>query len=119
TVDAAGDELETLDEKPPVPGAKVTLTIDRKAQNAAQRAVDAIKEPTVLVAIQPSTGEILAVAQNAPANAQGPIALTGQYPPGSIFKIVTATAAIGAGLITGTTEVGCPGSFPVGKNVIR
>ncbi len=119
TVDAAGDELETLDEKPPVPGAKVTLTIDRQAQNAAQRAVDAIEEPTVLVAIQPSTGEILAVAQNAPANAQGPIALTGQYPPGSIFKIVTATAAIGAGLITGTTEVGCPGSFPVGKNVIH
>ena len=118
-VDAAGDELQTLDERPPVPGPKVTLTLDITTQEAAEAAIASIKEPAVLVAIQPSTGEILAVAQNAPANALGPIALTGQYPPGSTFKIVTGTAAIDHRLITPATEVPCPGEWTVDHRTIH
>mgnify|MGYP001040576134 FL=1 len=119
SVDTAGDELETLDEKPPKPGPKVTLTLDIATQEAAEAALAPIKEPAVLVAIQPSTGEILAVAQNAPADSQGPIALTGQYPPGSTFKIITATAAVDHGLVRPDTEVPCPGEWTLDNRTIH
>lgn len=119
TVDAAGDELETLAEKAAKPGPKVELTLDPAVQDAAQHSVDAVTEPAVIVAIQPSTGEILAVAQNAAATADGPIALMGRYPPGSIFKIVTATAAVGSGLIGPTTPVACPGEWTVDHRTIH
>ncbi len=119
TVDMAGDELQTIAQQPAAPGPKVVLTLDPAVQDAAQAALDPITEPAVLVAIQPSSGEILAVAQNAAANAEGPIALTGRYPPGSTFKIVTATAAIDAGLITPTTMVSCPGEWTTNNRTIH
>ncbi len=67
----------------------------------------------MFLAMQPSTGEILAVAQNAPADAQGTPALTGRYPPGSTFKIVTATAALDRDLIAPGRPVDCPGSVVI------
>ena len=66
--------------------------------------------PAAIVAIQPSTGDVLAVAQNAPADAQGPIALTGLYPPGSTFKTVTVSAALQAGQVTPDSVLPCPGT---------
>ena len=65
----------------------------------------------MLLVMQPSTGEMLAVAQNAAANAQGTPALTGQYPPGSTFKVVTATAALERGLTAPGQPIDCPGVF--------
>ena len=73
----------------------------------------------MIVAIQPSTGEILAVAQNAAADVQGPIALTGKYPPGSTFKIVTATAGIDGLGLTPTTQLACPASWTTGGREIH
>ncbi len=119
SVDSTGAEVKTLETKAPTAGAKIILTIDLKVQLAAEKALQAIGEPAVLVAIQPSTGEILAVAQNAPANVQGSIALTGQYPPGSSFKVVTATAAVDHQLAGPTTEVHCPGEWTVDNRPIR
>ena len=119
SIDATGAELDTLTEQPAKPGPNVVLTIDSGMQKAAEAALAKIPEPAMLVAIQPSTGEILAVAQNAPANAQGPLALMGQYPPGSTFKIVTATAGIDAGLVTPTSDVDCPGEFTIDSRPIH
>lgn len=119
TVDMAGDALEAVAEQPATPGAKVTFTLDPAIQNAAQAAIDPIAEQAMLVALEPATGEILAVAQNAAADAEGPMSLMGRYPPGSIFKIVTATAAIDAGLITPDSEVQCPGSWSYDGKMIR
>lgn len=110
TVDASGAELATLKEQEAVPGEKVTLTLDSQMQSAAETVLTPIPEPAMLVAIQPSTGEILAVAQNAAANAQGSMALQGQYPPGSTFKIATATAGFEGLKLTPTTSVECPGT---------
>lgn len=118
-VDATGAELETLAERPATPGSNAVLTLDPAVQKAAEAALAGNPEPTVLVAIQPSTGDILAVAQNQPADAQGPIALTGEYPPGSTFKIVTATAAFEQSLVTPATEVDCPGVFTVDSRDIH
>ncbi len=118
TLDSTGAELAILAEQPAVPGQKVTLTLDTKIQRAAEAALAKITEPATIVAIEPSTGEILTVAQNTPANALGTIAMSGQYPPGSIFKIITATAGIdGAGLRL-KSQVACPGRWVIDSRPI-
>lgn len=119
SVDSTGAQVKMLAQKAPSAGNKVMLTIDIKTQEAAEKALAAVKEPATLVAIQPSTGDILAVAQNAAADAQGAIALTGRYPPGSTFKIVTGTASIDHKLITPTTVVPCPGVFTLNSQDIH
>jgi hypothetical protein len=94
----------------PAPAEDVVLTLDLHAQTAARDALSGLDEPAALVAMRPSTGEILAVAQNPAADAEGPVALTGLYPPGSTFKVVTATAALEAGAVTPDTVLPCPGT---------
>ena len=89
------------------PGTPVTVTLDRDVQSAAEDAVDPVGQQAMLVAVRPSTGELLAVAQNAAADAEGPVALLGRYPPGSTAKIVTTDAALARGL-TPSSPVGCP-----------
>ncbi|OXM24693.1 penicillin-binding protein [Rhodococcus erythropolis] len=88
----------------------IATTIDRPLQLAAENALAGVTQQAAIVALQPSTGAVLAVAQNAPADAQGPIALTGLYPPGSTFKTVTTSAALQAGVATPDTVLACPGT---------
>jgi cell division protein FtsI/penicillin-binding protein 2 len=118
-VDTTGGALETLTDHPAIAGERITLTLDSGIQQAAEAALTPVGQPAVLLAIQPSTGELLAVAQNPPANAQGTPALTGQYPPGSTFKVVTATAAMDRGLITPGQPTACPGVFEIDGRAIR
>ncbi|MBX7450990.1 penicillin-binding protein [Mycolicibacterium sp. 3033] len=92
------------------PVGDIASTLDIGMQRAAEDALAPLPTPAALVAIQPSTGNLLAVAQNAPADAQGPLALTGLYPPGSTFKTVTVSAALQAGQVTADTVLGCPGT---------
>lgn len=92
------------------PVGDISSTLDIGMQVAAENALAPLATPAAIVAIQPSTGNLLAVAQNAPADAQGPIALTGLYPPGSTFKTVTVSAALQAGQVTPDSIVGCPGT---------
>ncbi len=117
-VDTTGAELSTLAQEAPVPGKKVMLTLDTAIQQAADAAAATVAQPAVIVAIQPSTGEILAVGQNAAANGQGAIALTGRYPPGSIFKIVTATAGVDLAGLTPTSQLPCPATVTVDSRAI-
>lgn len=118
TTDPTGAEVEELYSKAPEPAAAATVTLSLGIQNAAQAAISAEPTPSMIVAMQPSTGELLAVAQNAPADAQGPIALMGRYPPGSTFKIATATAALTAGKVNNGSPVGCPPTINIGGKVI-
>ncbi|WP_018682001.1 penicillin-binding transpeptidase domain-containing protein [Actinokineospora enzanensis] len=113
TVDGSGAEVEELFSKPAEPAKAIQLALSTKMQNAAQSAIAGEANPAMLVAIQPSTGEVLAVAQNDPADKQGMPALTGRYPPGSTFKIVTAAAAVDSGKATADTPVGCPGTVVI------
>ncbi len=91
------------------PTADIASTVDIDLQNAAEAALTPLTQPAAIVALRPSSGEVLAVAQNAPADAQGPIALTGLYPPGSTFKTVTVSAALQAGGVNIDTVLPCPG----------
>lgn len=112
-----GRKLGTVSK--PNPGTPVHLTIDRDAQNAADDALKSVPQAAAIVAVQPSTGRILAVANS--ESTPGDIALAGQYPPGSTSKIVTAAAALAQGALAPDTQQTCPksataGGFPIHNN---
>lgn len=101
---------ENVGGEDPRPVGDIVSTVDIGMQRAAEAALAPLSTAAAIVAIQPSTGGVLAVAQNAPADAQGAIALSGLYPPGSTFKTVTVSAALQAGEVTPDSIVGCPGT---------
>ncbi|BBZ66680.1 penicillin-binding protein [Mycolicibacterium insubricum] len=118
SVNQNGVETDVLNEVAPDPAPSVSITLDRAVQNAAQNAVNGQGRKAMLVVIKPSTGDILAVAQNGAADADGPTATMGLYPPGSTFKIVTAGAAIDRNMATPNTLLGCPGEIDIGHRRI-
>jgi penicillin-binding protein A len=113
-------------------GATVQLTINPKAQQAADQALG--NQRGAVVALNPKTGEILALVshpeydpnllsahdQNAvvkawqslsadPTQRLADRALAGNlYPPGSVFKIVTAAAALETGKVTEQSQIPAP-----------
>ena len=93
------------------PGTAVKTTLDRSVQTAADAAVATVPQAAALVAVRPSTGEILAVADNEAAPYE--IGLDGRFPAGSTFKIVTATALLSARVATPTQAVACPATTVV------
>lgn len=114
TLRAADDSiLEEFKSVEPSQPYDVSTSIDIPMQQAAQAAVDGYEGQAALVAIQPSTGGVLAVAQNAAADAEGPVALTGQYPPGSTFKLVSTSAILSAGAAQPNTVLPCPGQATI------
>lgn len=109
----ANETVATLLDVPAAPVATIPTTFDSNIQAAAQAAVDQAEGQAVVVALQPSTGGVLAVAQNAAADVEGPIALTGLYPPGSTFKVVSTSAVLAAGAASPDTVLPCPGSATI------
>ncbi|MBQ1867358.1 penicillin-binding protein 2 [Selenomonas sp.] len=126
-VDVSGRPVEILGKKDPIPGDDLYLTIDKKLQAAAEKAVDdqlkAINaHAAAAVALNPQTGEILAIVSrpafdpnlfahgistkdwnalnNNPYHPMDNKAISGEYPPGSTFKIVTGTAALTEGVVS-------------------
>ncbi|MEU3570505.1 penicillin-binding transpeptidase domain-containing protein [Kitasatospora sp. NPDC036755] len=98
------DKLFTIVE--PKPGKPFKLTIDNNLQAVAEKAMtDLGGKPGSIVAIEPSTGNVLAFA-NSPANGQNR-AFAGLLAPGSTMKIVTSAALLEAG-INPDTVVACP-----------
>lgn len=117
-VNQHGVDTDVLTETPPQPVPSFSISLDRPIQVAAQAAVDGRAEQAMMVVVEASTGAVLAVAQNKAADRDGPVALAGQYPPGSIFKIVTSAAAMSAGLATPDTMVPCPGRITIGERSV-
>ncbi|MBX9638970.1 MAG: penicillin-binding transpeptidase domain-containing protein, partial [Mycobacteriaceae bacterium] len=118
SVNQNGVDVAVLHEVESSPAPSITLTLDRTVQNAAQHAVDGRGGKAMIVVIKPSTGQILAIAQNAEADVDGPIATTGLFPPGSTFKMITAGAAVDRDMATPTTMLGCPGHIDIGQRTI-
>jgi cell division protein FtsI/penicillin-binding protein 2 len=111
TDEATGDSGRQVAAVEPVPGEPVQTPLVRALQDAADAAVATQPLPTHLVVVRPGTGEFLAVASNEAAAAGN--ALTGQYPPGSSMKAITATALLSAGAVTPDAAVPCPGTTVV------
>jgi hypothetical protein len=93
----------------PPKGNEVVTTISPQAEQAARSAV-AATDGSAMVVLQPSTGDILAIANNAQFN---DFALTAAVAPGSTMKIITATALINSGLATENSAVACPAAYTV------
>jgi hypothetical protein len=94
---------------PPTGGAPVRTTFDPAIQAAAERAT-ASRPQSGLVVLQPSTGDILAIA-NAPADGIDR-ALLARLAPGSTMKVITSTALLAAG-VTPPQVVPCTNTIAV------
>jgi len=93
------------------PGDPLVLSLDVGLQTKAEEALAGVGPASALVAIRPSTGELLAAA-NGPGNGGQNLATFGQFAPGSTFKTVTSLALLRAGL-TPDTVVPCTRTITV------
>jgi peptidoglycan glycosyltransferase len=114
-----------------VPGDDVVLTLDSRVQRAAMEALSG--RTGACVVLDPQTGAVLAAAStpaydpnridsdwkslhssagNAPLIDRGRLSL---YPPGSTFKVVTLTGALGTGVATTQTTYAGPASMKIGN----
>jgi len=92
----------------PVATGRVATTIDPTVENAAEHAVSTYSGSSMVV-LRPSTGAILAVANN---DGQLDDAFTARIAPGSTMKVVTSAALLNGGL-TPQSSVACPQTFTV------
>ena len=99
------------------PGRGVRTTLRPEVQAAAEAALEGVAQPAALAAVDAATGEVLAVASRPLAE---PLhrALSGSYPPGSTFKVVTAEALLAQGLSPGA-PVSCPAQTLAGGKRFR
>ena len=138
-VDALGRELRVLQEAETIPGHTLVLSIDLDVQRAAEDALG--DNAGAIVAMDPRSGELIAVASHPsfdpnhftrgirgdewreliehPRRPLTDRATQGQYPPGSTFKIVMATAALEEGIINPFTRIHCSGQMHFGKRDFR
>ncbi len=138
-VDARGRVLRTVSESYPTVGNSVILTIDAAVQKQAEHAFG--DQAGAAVAMDVTNGEILAFVSNPgfdpslfsgklPADVwQGYLddkrhplenkALSGQYPPGSTFKMITALAGLQDNIINESTSINCSGSYDLGTSTFR
>ncbi|GAA0394088.1 hypothetical protein GCM10009530_51890 [Microbispora corallina] len=114
-IQLVGGQAKTLHTIEGKPGEDLKTTLDLRVQTAAADSVRDLDKPASLVAIRPSSGEILAVVNNKGGFNR---ALDGRYPPGSTFKTVTAAGLLAAGL-TPSSDVSCPKQVKVGGLDIR
>ena len=138
-VDAGGRAVRTLARSAPVAGNNLTLTVDAELQRIAEQAFGDRKG--ALVAIEPSTGGILALVavpnydpnlfvdgidtQNwkelneSPDKPMVNRALNGAYPPGSTFKPFMALGALTIGKRRPEQAISDPGFFNFGGHHFR
>ncbi|MDR7252539.1 cell division protein FtsI/penicillin-binding protein 2 [Nocardioides sp. BE266] len=108
------DELRTLFEVPAVDGTDLVTTIDPDLQQKAEDALATLGDDApaaALVAIRPSDGAVLATANGVGADGAD-LASTGQYAPGSTFKVVSSLALLRSGL-KADSRVSCPATTVV------
>ncbi|WP_175477012.1 penicillin-binding transpeptidase domain-containing protein [Ruania alba] len=93
----SGDESTEVYTSEAVQGEPLRTTFDLELQQRAEQIVDGLEVPAGLVAIEPSTGNVLAASSSAASNGWSTATL-GQYAPGSTFKVVTLLALLRAGM---------------------
>ncbi|MBA7576393.1 penicillin-binding protein 2 [Candidatus Atribacteria bacterium 1244-E10-H5-B2] len=136
-VDALGQEIATLLYQKPVPGKDLVLTIDRDLQLYGENLL--FGEKGSIIVSDPNSGEILALVnrpsfnpnlfadgishsdwQRLSSDADYPLtnrSVQGLYSPGSIFKVVTAIAALEEGVTDRKRKIYCSGSFELADQV--
>ena len=132
-VDSLGRVRDEKARQNPVQGGDVFLTLDRRLQAMAEEALEG--REGVVVALDPQSGEILALASfptfdpnrfitrftptewsqltSDPLSPLENRAIRGLYAPGSIFKLVMSLGGLGFGYVTPDTRVYCSGSIAI------
>ncbi len=143
-VDVSGRELKTLRKLPPESGNNLILTLDVKIQEELEKLMTETAEQNMngsVVVMKVQTGEIIAITSKpsfdpnkfaagiSPKSWRDLVtdewhplqnrSIHGQYPPGSTYKIVTAIAGLGEGVIKPDTSIFCPGHFKLGRGRYR
>lgn len=138
-VNATGQVARVIETVEAKPGHNIYLTIDHVLQEKAEKLLEGVAGAAV--AMDPSTGEILALASSPSfdqnsfvtgmsheawnALIQNPMrpmenkAVQGEYPPASTYKIVTAIAGLEEKVIDVETKIFCPGFYRFGDRVFR
>jgi len=128
-VNSVGKEVDHLTQQDPIPGKQVQLTIDFDLQQVAEQSLG--QRPGAVVALDPRTGEVLAMVSRPTPDPndfavripkeewrklnEDPLhpllnrAIQAQLAPGSVFKIVTATAMLEDHTIPESFTTYCPG----------
>ena len=97
--DSDGRLVSVLAKWPGLTGQPVRTTLSSAAQVAADRALGTTGNAAAIVAVQASTGKILAVSSQAShGGGAQPDPLAGRYPPGQAFTIVSTAALLNTGL---------------------
>lgn len=109
--DDAGGEARELFAVDPVAGEPLRTSLDLDLQRRAQQVLADVGPASGLVALRPSTGEVLAAASG-PGSDGYATATFGQYAPGSTFKVVTSLALLREGLGPDSL-VSCPATVTV------
>jgi len=134
-VDVRGRQLQVLGKKEPVPGNNLFLSIDTKMQQIAYDALE--NNCGAVVVVNPQNGEVLTCvskpsfdtnmflhrmsaieATSLFSDPRHPLlnrAIQAQYSPGSVFKIVVATAALENNIIRPEDTIECGGVYEIGK----
>ena len=138
-VDASGHERRVLNITEPISGDNIILSIDLHLQKVAE---DALGERSgAVIAMNTTSGEVLALASHPafdpnmlsrkispkdwqkisedPLHPLNNRAIQGLYPPGSVFKIIMASAGLEDGYINTDSTVSCSGGMSFGKRVFR
>jgi penicillin-binding protein 2 len=138
-VDSAGREIAEISRVNPEPGNNLHLTLDLDLQLYARELFEG--KAGVLLALDPRNGEILAVINGPgydPEDFSGGIshanwtrlredpknplinrAIRGLYPPGSVYKVIPAAAALEHNIVTEKTKINCTGFFKFGNRTFR
>ncbi|MEI7997915.1 MAG: penicillin-binding protein 2 [Candidatus Omnitrophota bacterium] len=134
-INSRGQEVRLLGFKEPTKGKDIQLTIDERIQSAANQLLDS--RPGAVVVMDLSNGELLSLVSSPTFNPNAfmdknqqdkilsyirdPKSLllnrvvAGRYPPGSVFKIPVALAAVELNKITTDLTFECPGYYMLGK----
>jgi penicillin-binding protein 2 len=133
-VDAMGRPMRLIQSTDPHPGAQVVTTVDRRIQDAAERAMEG--HAGAVVVMDPRNGDVLAMVST-PAfeidrftgsidrdwwlkimkDPEFPLlnrTIQSQYAPGSVFKIVVAAAGLQEKTLTPADRTYCNGEFQLG-----
>ena len=138
-VDALGREINTIKYQKPIAGNDIYLTLNSQLQQFIESQM-AEKKGAIIVS-EPSTGKIMAMVsypdydpnmftrqislsqwQTIAENEDNVLCnrnIQSVYPPGSVFKLVTAIAALEEGIINTNSTISCPGYYKEGNIIFK
>jgi peptidoglycan glycosyltransferase len=123
-LDKKGKPVLVMEEQPGAPSRNVRTTLDIEVQRATSNALGSTVGGAVV--LDPKSGDLLAAVSSSEIDPNGYVgaagvepfnrALSGNYPPGSSMKVVTAGAALDTGVVEPSTQLTGPAEYQGVRN---